>query len=260
MVILKYWISTWADFIDAYNKQMLIYCRASRETNPATWTQTRLAFMAYVDNETTPTDVEFQYYRSMASKNITNQWDEVYIYELNKTTWWKVTKRNTYTRITASDWLTSSYASWVLTIKNDTLQYKPDVIYETDWTTWLTWANVNLTEIPAWQLTWLDLTPYKRLKFYIAANGQSSSYLSSAMIVEMTLDSRSTSTLSYWHYVASAVCAYPNNDNRLVSAVFAVNSDKTSLIFLRHTSLYWTAWTSAAWDWRYCYLIEWYYD
>ena len=120
MVILKYWISTWADFIAAYNKHMLVYCRASRETNPATWTQSRLAFMAYVDNEDNPTDVEFQYYRTVASKNITNQWDEVYIYELNQSTWWKVTKRNTFTRITVWAWLTSSYSWWVLTISLDT--------------------------------------------------------------------------------------------------------------------------------------------
>lgn len=260
MVIMKYWISTRDDFIDAYNKQMLVYCRASRESNPATWAQTRLAFMAYVDNETNPTEVEFQYLRSNATKNATTQWDEVHIYWLRKTSWWYYIKRNCYTRIVAWDWLSQTYSSWILTIENWTLQNKPDVVYETDWTTWLVWANVDLTQSPTWQLTWLDLSWYKRLKFYIKANGDTTNYLTPSMIVEMSLDSRSTSSLAYGHFTASAIAQYPNDNNRLVIATFAVSSDKTSIIFLRQTSLYWTAATSASWDWRYCYLIEWYYD
>ena len=260
MVILKYWINTWDEFLDAYNKHMLVYCRASRESNPATWTQTRLAFMAYVNNADNPNDVEFQYYRTLTPKSITNQWDEVYIYHLHKTRWWYYEKRNTYTRIVAWEWLTQTYADGVLTIKNS-WQYKwPDVIYETDWTTWLIASDVDLTQNPTWQLTWLTLSWYKRLKFYIKADGDVSEYLTPSMIVEMSLDNRSTSSLSYNYFTASATSQCLDNDNRLITATFAVNDDKDSIIFLRHTSLYWWTATSVAWTWWYCYLIEWYYD
>ena len=44
LVILSYGISTWQDFIDAYSSNSLVYCRASSNSNPATGSQTRLAF------------------------------------------------------------------------------------------------------------------------------------------------------------------------------------------------------------------------
>ena len=61
MTILSYGSSTWQNFIDAYNANKVVYCRASSSANPASGSQTRLAFMAYVNNATTPTEVEFQY-------------------------------------------------------------------------------------------------------------------------------------------------------------------------------------------------------
>ena len=61
MVILSYGSSTWNDFISAYENSRVVYCRASSNSNPASGSQTRLAFMAYVNNATTPTNVEFQY-------------------------------------------------------------------------------------------------------------------------------------------------------------------------------------------------------
>lgn len=42
--------------------------------------------MAYVNDATNPTEVEFQYYRSMSQHSQTNQGDEVYVYKLNKNT------------------------------------------------------------------------------------------------------------------------------------------------------------------------------
>ena len=44
-----------------------------------------MAFMAYV-NSNPPTEVEFQYYRSVSSYSATQQGDQVYIYKLNKST------------------------------------------------------------------------------------------------------------------------------------------------------------------------------
>jgi hypothetical protein len=49
--------------------------------------------MAYVNNATTPTEVEFQYYRSMSSHSATAMGDEVYVYKLTKAGVWSVTVR-----------------------------------------------------------------------------------------------------------------------------------------------------------------------
>ena len=93
MVILSYGTSTWDDFIDAYNKHAVVYCRASSNSNPASGAQTRLAFMAYVNANPPTTEVEFQYYRSVSSHSATQMSDQVYIYKLNKTNGWSVTVR-----------------------------------------------------------------------------------------------------------------------------------------------------------------------
>ena len=92
MVILSYGHSTWDDFIEAYNNNVIVYCRASSQTNPAIGDQTRMAFMAYV-NSTPPTEVEFQYYRSVSQHTQSQLGDQVYIYKLNENTGWSVTIR-----------------------------------------------------------------------------------------------------------------------------------------------------------------------
>lgn len=93
MVILSYGKSVWNDFIEAYNNRVIVYCRASSNSNPATGAQGRMAFMAYVNNGDNPTEVEFQYYRSMSSHSVTQMGDQVFIYKLNKTNGWSVTTR-----------------------------------------------------------------------------------------------------------------------------------------------------------------------
>ena len=77
MTILSYGNSTWQDFITAYTKKHVVYCRASSNSNPATGSQTRLAFMAYVNNANSPTEVEFQYYRSVNTHTASQQGDQV---------------------------------------------------------------------------------------------------------------------------------------------------------------------------------------
>lgn len=116
MTILSYGISTWNDFITAYNANKVVYCRASSKANPASGSQTRLAFMAYVDNATTPTNVEFQYYRSVSSHSDSQQGDQVYVYKLTNAGAWTVTTRESYTKIVAGTGLKSSYSNGVLTI------------------------------------------------------------------------------------------------------------------------------------------------
>lgn len=117
MVILAYGSSTWNDFINAYNKNAIVYCRASSNSNPATGNQTRMAFMAYV-NANPPTNVEFQYYRSVNSHSATQQGDQVYVYKLDKSAGWTVTVRENYTKIAAGTGLSSSYSSGTLTLNN----------------------------------------------------------------------------------------------------------------------------------------------
>lgn len=116
MVVLAYGKSTWADF-EAVYPNAVVYCRASSNSNPASGSQTRMAFMAYVNNETNPTNVEFQYYRSVNSHSATQQGDQVYIYKLDKTAGWSVTVREAYTRITAGTGMTQSYSGGILTLQ-----------------------------------------------------------------------------------------------------------------------------------------------
>ena len=115
MVILAYGSSTWQDFLDAYSANKVVYARASSNANPAVGSQTRLAFMAYVNNETNPTSVEFQYYRSVSSHSATQQGDQVFVYTL-KSTGWSVITREASVEVTAGTNMTQSYSKDKLTL------------------------------------------------------------------------------------------------------------------------------------------------
>ena len=119
MTILSYGKSTWQDFLSAYNSNQVIYCRASSNSNPASGSQTRLAFMAYVSNATSPTNVEFQYYRSMSSHSATAQGDEVYVYKLTSAGTWTVTVRKASPNIVAGTGLSRSYSNDTVTLSLD---------------------------------------------------------------------------------------------------------------------------------------------
>lgn len=116
MFLAAYGKSTYNEVLDAYQKNKIVYCRAGTGSNPATGNQLRMAFLAYVNNEATPTEFEFQYYRSMSSHSDTNQGDEVHIYKLHKTNGWSYIVRKAYTRIVAGTGLTSNWSNGVLTI------------------------------------------------------------------------------------------------------------------------------------------------
>ena len=116
MSVLSYGHSTWDDFMDAYRTNSVVYCRASSNSNPASGTQTRMAFMAYVNNGDNPTNVEFQYYRSVTSHNASQQGDQVYIYKLDKSAGWTVTVREACIKIAAGSGMTQSFASNTLTL------------------------------------------------------------------------------------------------------------------------------------------------
>ena len=116
LVILSYGSSNWNDFITAYNKKKVVYCRASSNSNPASGSQTRLAFMAYVNNALSPTEVEFQYYRSVSSHTDSQQGDQVYVYKLTSSGKWTVTVRNAFSKVVAGTGLSSSYSSGAITL------------------------------------------------------------------------------------------------------------------------------------------------
>lgn len=117
MTILSYGSSTWNDFITAFNANKVVYCKASSNSNPGTGSQGRMAFMAYVNfSNNVPTNVEFQYYRSVSSHTASQQGDQVYIYKLTNAGVWSVTVREAYTKIVVGAGLTSSYNNGVLTI------------------------------------------------------------------------------------------------------------------------------------------------
>lgn len=116
MFLAAYGKSTYDEVLDAYKNNRIVYCRAGTGSNPATGNQLRMAFLAYVNSETTPTEFEFQYYRSVATHSDSQQGDQVYVYKLNKNTGWSVTVRSAFTKIVAGTGLQSSYSNGVLTI------------------------------------------------------------------------------------------------------------------------------------------------
>ena len=116
LYIMSYGHSTWQDFITAYQANKVVYCRASSNSNPGTGAQNRLAFMAYVSDAANPTNVEFQYYRSVNAHSESQQGDQVYVYKIDSSGTWSVTVRENYTKIVAGTGLTSSYNNGVLTI------------------------------------------------------------------------------------------------------------------------------------------------
>ena len=132
MTILAYGSSTWDDFIAAYNSNTIVYCRASSNSNPATGNQTRMAFMAYV-NSNPPTEVEFQYYRSVSSHSATQQGDQVYIYKLNKNTGWSVTAREAMSKIAAGAGLASTYKNGTITLSATNTPDLSNYVQKTDY-------------------------------------------------------------------------------------------------------------------------------
>ena len=110
--------NAWAKFIAAYQGHKIVYCRASSNSNPATGTQGRKAFMAYVDNAENPTNVEFQYVRSVGSKTAAQPVDQVFIYALDGRNGgtWNVTTRNMGPKLAQGTNTTVSYSNGTYTI------------------------------------------------------------------------------------------------------------------------------------------------
>lgn len=118
MYIASYGHSTYADVLSAYKANKVVYCRASSSNPPSSGSQNRMAFLAYVSDSTTPTEFEFQYYRSVSTHSDSQQGDQIFVYKLNSSTGWSVTTREAYTKIAVGTGLDSSYSNGTLTITN----------------------------------------------------------------------------------------------------------------------------------------------
>lgn len=167
-----------------------------------------------------------------------------------------VTKDNTlYTCITAITTAENWDAThWETTTVNSlmNLMYNfitPDIIWESnDAANNLKAIQADISASPTWQLTDLDLTPYKRIKIYSKAGQKSgitaSASTTAAMVLEMSLDSRAAIAEYGGNYVGSIISQKPNDNNRTATLTCAVSADKTKFVVLRQTNLYGTGATS----------------
>ena len=147
----------------------------------------------------------------------------------------------------------------------DTFQRKPVVVWETSTPAdYLKAVQSNLSASPAWQLTNLDMTPFKRIKIYSCAGQKSGTTASAsttpAIILEMSLDSRNAISAYGGNYVGSVLVQKPNDANRYASLTCAVSADKTKFVVLRQSSLYGTAATGNDDVNANVFMIEGYYD
>lgn len=109
MYLASYGSSTYAEVLAAYKADKIVYCRVDK----------RMAFLAYVNNTTTPTEFEFQYYRSVATHTDAQQGDQVFVYKLNSTGAWTTTTREAYTKVIAGTNMTSGYNNGAITLNAD---------------------------------------------------------------------------------------------------------------------------------------------
>lgn len=147
----------------------------------------------------------------------------------------------------------------------DEFQRKPVVVWESSTPSdYLKGIQANLSASPAWQLTDLDLTPYKRIKIYSCAGQKSGATASAsttpAIVLEMSLDSRNAISAYGGNYVGSTMVQKPNDANRFATLACAVSADKTKFVVLRQTNLYGTAATSNDDVNANVFMIEGYYD
>lgn len=142
----------------------------------------------------------------------------------------------------------------------DEFQRKPVVVWETD-SNFLNAIQADITESPAWQLTDLDMTPFKRIKIYSkAGKGRTTAGATGGMILEMSLDDRAGFADYGGNFVGSILVQKPNDSNRYASLTCAVSADKTKFVVLRQTSLYGTAATTNNDIGADVFMIEGYYD
>lgn len=142
----------------------------------------------------------------------------------------------------------------------------PATVWEVaDVTQGLIALNTNISSSLAWQLTGLNLAPFKRIKIYVKAGRKTGSLsadssITPASIIEMSMDNRAKEDVSQNVFIGSSVVQNPNDPNRLGVITCAVSGDKTKFAVVRATTLYGTAATSNTDAYPYVFKIEGYYD
>ena len=158
----------------------------------------------------------------------------------------------------------SDAKAYIDSVSLSSFQRKPVTVWEVDGTTvteGLKALQTDIAETMNWQLTNLNLSPYKRIKVYSkGGQGQTNAGTTGAMILEMSLDPRMAIATKGGHYVGSVLSQKPNDANRYASLTCAVSADKTSFAVLRQSSLYGTAATTNNDIGADVVLIEGYYD
>ena len=115
--------------------------------------------------------------------------------------------------------------------------------------------EANDKDVGKWQLTGLNLTPYKRVKFYIKA-AEDGSTGSPSHIVEIHLDDRAKN--SDGHFTGGHTAVFPDATAKFHNVICSVSGDKTAVAFNR-ANRYSTSTSATSLGGRYCYLIEGYY-
>lgn len=181
----------------------------------------------------------------------------------------------TTTSITTAEIVSNKKPSVVNNISNDAypttsavyneFMRKPVVVWEESTpANYLKAITANISANPAWQLTDLDMTQFKRIKIYSCAGQASGSTASAsttaAIILEMSLDPRAAIAAYGGNYVGSIISQKPNDNNRLATLTCAVSADKTKFVVLRQTNLYGTAASNNNDVNANVFMIEGYYD
>ncbi len=143
------------------------------------------------------------------------------------------------------DYMQTTFATNIMALMADA--YGPHIIYDDP-----TGFESSDKDVGNWQLTGLDLTPYKRVKFYIKA-AESGSTGSPSHIVEIHLDDRAKNAQG--HFTGGHTSIFPDADSKFHNVVCSIKGDKTAVGFNRcHRYSASTSATSSGG--RYCYLIE----
>ena len=172
-------------------------------------------------------------------------------------------KSNKTQDIIANNASTTLYPSANAVYKD--FQRKPVIVWEAnDESENLKGIQADLSASPAWQLTDLDMTPFKRIKIYSKC-GQGTGIsagnsTTAAMILEMSLDSKASISAYGGNFCGSVISQKPNNTNRLATLTCAVSADKTKFVVLHQTNLYGTGETNNNDVNADVFMIEGYYD
>ncbi len=162
--------------------------------------------------------------------------------------------------------LTLTSSNTLQTTLIETYSRVPATVWEvSDATQGLIALNTNISSSLAWQLTNLNLSPFKRIKVYVKAGRKTGALaadtsITPASIIEMSLDDRAKETVSQNVFIGSSIVQNPNDPNRLGIITCAVSGDKTKFAVVRATTLYGTAATSNTDAYPYVFKIEGHYD